>query len=231
MPVARAYFTQLLLGTLYTVLFLCLVLMVAGAAMLLLPSTVLRQWGLNNTGPALQQHRETLYWLATGLMAVTLGWFYSGVSRVIALAKPRWRPTYQTTTVLYMLAMSYGAAVAVVSATRPHYQQCDMYTQRLNGGTRQYRGQQLRIELCGSGVASGLRDPIRLRIFDDQGRWRAVRYFTVQWGGHYPLLLDYAKDHFAYFDASEGEDEDFVKVVPMPPTLADWLSTRIPLLD
>jgi hypothetical protein len=106
-----------------------------------------------------------------------------------------------------------------------------MYTEKLNGGLRHYRGEHFMVELCGTGSDAGRRDHIRLRIFDEKGEARAVRYFTVHWGGPYPQLIDYARDHLAYFDASEGEDEDFVKLVPMPPTLADWISTRIPLLD
>ncbi|MCI1004492.1 hypothetical protein [Herbaspirillum sp. C7C8] len=231
MPVARVYLTQLLLSTLYAGLFLSLAPIAAGVAMLLLPPATLQEWGLHPGRAALQQHREALYWLTAGLMSITLAAFYYGMGRVIVLAKPRWRPAYQTTTLLYMLLMSYGVAIALVTTTRPHYRQCEMYTQKLNGGLREYRGEQFRIELCGSGSDADRRDHIRLRIFDEKGEWRAVRYFTVRWGGPYPLLLDYARDHFAYFDASEGEDEDFVKVVPMPPTLADWLSTRIPLLD
>ncbi len=231
MPVARAYFMQLLLGTLYAALFLCLAALAAGAAVLFLPHATLQQWGWHPGRAALQQHRETLYWVTAGLMSVSLGVFYHGMERVIGLAKPRWRATYQTTTLLYMLVMSYGVAIALVSTTRPHYRQCEMYTQKLNGGLRDYRGEQFRVELCGSGSDANRRDHIRLRIFDEKGEARAVRYFTVHWGGPYPQLIDYARDHLAYFDASEGEDEDFVKVVPMPPTLADWISSRIPLLD
>ncbi|MDR9836150.1 hypothetical protein [Herbaspirillum huttiense] len=231
MPVARAYFLQLFLGTLYAVLFLCLVPMVAGAAMLFIPAAQWQQWGLDQWQETLQEHRETVYWLVALLMAATLVWFYCGMDRVIGKAKPRWRPAYWTTTLIYMLAMTYGVAIALVTHTRPHYQQCQMYTEKLNGGLRHYRGEDFMVELCGAGSDDQRRDQIRLRIFDEQGQWRAVRYFTVQWGGHYPLLIDYARDHLAYFDASEGEDEEFVKVVAMPPTLADWLSTRIPLLD
>jgi hypothetical protein len=231
MPLARAYFTQLLLGTLHAALLLCLLPLAAGATLLLLPHDLLQQWGLHHWRSALQQHRENLYWLAAMLMAGTLAWFYYGMGRVIVLAKPRWRTAYQTTTLLYMLLMSYGVAIALVTATRPHYQKCGMYTEKLNGGLRHYRGEHFMVELCGTGSDAGRRDHIRLRIFDEKGEARAVRYFTVHWGGPYPQLIDYARDHLAYFDASEGEDEDFVKLVPMPPTLADWISTRIPLLD
>lgn len=231
MPVARAYFTQLFLGTLYAALFLCLIPMATGAAMLLLPATQWQPWHPDRWQDSLHAHRETLYWLAALLMTATLAWFCWGMGRVIGQAQPRWQPAYWTTTLLYMLVMSYGVAIAVVTSTRPHYQQCQMYTEKLNGGLRHYRGEDFLVELCGTGSGDKRHDQIRLRIFDEQGQWRAVRYFTVQWGGHYPVLIDYARDHLAYFDASEGEDEEFVKVVAMPPTLADWLSTRIPLLD
>ena len=45
------------------------------------------------------------------------------------------------------------------------------------------------------------------------------------------LAAQHVEEAFGPADACEGEDEEFVKVVAMPPTLADWLSTRIPLLD
>jgi hypothetical protein len=211
MPLARAYFTQLLLGTLHAAL-LAVPAVHAAAPPCCCCQTICRQWGLHQWRSALQQHRENLYWLAAMLMAGTLAWFYYGMGRVIVLAKPRWRAAYQTTTLLYMLVMSYGVAIAVVTATRPHYQQCGCTPKKLNGGLRHYRGEHFMVELCGTGSDAGRRDHIRLRIFDEQGARGTILHRAR--GGPYPHLIDYARDHLAYFDASEGEDEDFVSARP-----------------
>lgn len=83
MPVARAYFTQLFLGTLYAALFLCLIPMATGAAMLFLPAPQWQPWHPDRWQDSLHAHRETLYWLAALLMAATLAWFCWGMGRVI----------------------------------------------------------------------------------------------------------------------------------------------------
>jgi hypothetical protein len=228
MPVARAYFTQLLLGTVYAVLFLSLVPLVLAVAMLVLSYTWLSEWSMAHWKAALHEHREAIYWLMAALLGGTLGLFYHALDRIIALAKPSWQTAYQTTTLLFMLLMSYGLAILLVSALTPNYHQCDMYTRKLNGGEREYRGQQFHIELCGAGSDASRHEQIRLRIFDEHGRWRAVRYFTIRWASDFPLMLEYSSDHFSYFDARK--QDDFARVMPMPPPLDDWLITHIPLL-
>lgn len=106
-----------------------------------------------------------------------------------------------------------------------------MYIEKFNGGLCYYCGEDFMVELCGVGSDDQWCDQICLCIFDEQGQWCVVCYFIVYWGGYYFLFIDYVCDYLVYFDVSEGEDEEFVKVVVMFFMLVDWLSICILLLD
>lgn len=230
MPVAKAYLTQLFIGTIYMVALLGSLMAALITLPLVMPAAIVRQLGVLPWMEQATADPSDLYWALGGILACALCLFYRSMNRVVAPAKAALKLNYQTATLIYMLAMSYALAAVGSSALAPQYRECDIYTQKLNGGLRHYRGQGFRIELCGAGPReSDRQDRIRLRIYDETGELRAVRYFSVQWGRDFPALLEYSRDHLTYFDASD--EQDFTRVLSMPPTLIDWIHTRIPLLD
>ncbi|QDD63093.1 hypothetical protein EJD96_02495 [Herbaspirillum seropedicae] len=230
MPVAKAYLTQLFLSTLYTFALFGSIMAAVLTLPLVVPASLGQQLGVQPWMDQAASEPGDLYCFLGAIVACALGLFYRSMNRVVAPAKAGPRLNYQTATLLYMLAMSYGLAVLAATGLAPQYRDCETYTQKLNGGVRQYRGLSFRVELCGAGPRESDRlDRVRLRIYDESGDLRAVRYFGVQWGRNFPALLEYSRDHLSYFDA--GDEEDFARVIAMPPTLSDWVQTRIPLLD
>ncbi|MFS2112702.1 hypothetical protein ACCC93_00555 [Herbaspirillum frisingense] len=230
MPVTKAYVIQLFIGTLYTLALAGMLIAALVSMPVIISPAMGQQLGVLPWDQNAPSDTTPLYWTLGVVLVCALGLFYRALMRVVAPAKPALKPGYHAVTLLYLLAMAYGLAATVTTAFTPHYRDCGIYSQKLNGGWRQYRGQQLRVELCGAGPAEQTRqDRIRLRIYGERGELRALRHFTVQWGRDFPTLLEYSSDHLSYFDASD--EDDFTRLVAMPPTLGDWIHSRLPLLD
>ena len=111
------------------------------------------------------------------------------------------------------------------------YGDCEEYAQRLNGGEREYQGKKYKVVLCGTGGDSNQdNDRIRMQIFSEGGELVAQRKFIIHWDTpNFEKKMEYHDDHITYFDMSDNND--FEKIVSMPPTFIDRIRARIPLLD
>ena len=115
----------------------------------------------------------------------------------------------------------------LILAFPPTYHSCDYYTEKLNGGVKEFQGKKFKINMCGTGGDDNSNnDEIRLEIFSEQGELLAERYFLADLGGSFDYELEYHPNHIMYFDSTD--DNDFDKTIPMPPTAIDWLRARLP---
>ena len=108
---------------------------------------------------------------------------------------------------------------------------CDYYTEKLNGGLKEYQGQKFMVKLCGEdrhhGWFSDGNDEIWLEVFNEKGDLLAKRTFFIHWDVYFDRKIEYHPDHLSYIDDSS----DKIKKLSMPPTTIDWIRARIPLLD
>lgn len=102
------------------------------------------------------------------------------------------------------------------------------YTQRLNGGVKEFDGKKYLVSICGSGLSDSLlfgdsMESVQLSISNEQGSVLARRHYKVFWGGkpgHEPLRVD--GNQVVYQD-DENQQE---YAVSMPPTILDWILAR-----
>lgn len=103
------------------------------------------------------------------------------------------------------------------------------YTEKLNGGAKEFNGKKFTIQMCGSGVNNKLffgdgMDTVQLTIFDDQGEILVKRKYKVFWDGqpgHEPINI--TKDSIIYHD-DENQEE---KTIKMPPSYIEWIRAKI----
>lgn len=107
------------------------------------------------------------------------------------------------------------------------------YTEKLNGGVKEFQGKKYKINICGSGVNSshifgGSMDKVELTIFDEHGELLAKKHYKVFWDGqpgHAPLTI--GKDSITYQDDEKQKDHTII----MPPSFIDWIQARISLFN
>lgn len=135
----------------------------------------------------------------------------------------------------YLIAVSFAIGVCMalffVITAPVNYDGCDYYTEKLNGGVKEYQGRKFKFHLCGTGGDSMQSDDvIKLQVFDEKGDLVAMRHFVVNWiDSKLERGVEYHPDHITYYD--ESLDYDYKKNISMPPTTLDWIRARIPLLD
>lgn len=125
----------------------------------------------------------------------------------------------------------YACAAIFVPLLPTDYDRCDYYNERLDGGVREFLGKKYTVIMCGTGGDNRQsNDEIRLQVFSEQGELVAQRYFVVNWDESSPNRgIQYFPDHISYVD--ESLEKDFKKTIAMPPTIADWIRARLPLLN
>lgn len=107
------------------------------------------------------------------------------------------------------------------------------YTEKLNGGVKEFGGEKFTINICGSGTDNShffgdSMDKVQLTIINDQGELLAKRHYKVFWDGqpgHEPLAI--GKDSITYQDDEKQADH----TITIPPTFIDWIRARIPLFN
>lgn len=107
------------------------------------------------------------------------------------------------------------------------------YNENLNGGIKEFSGENYLLNICGSGVNQShffgsAYDSVALSITDEQGRLRAKRHYKVFWDGqpgHAPIAI--GKESIIYQD-DESQTEHAIK---MPPGWMEWIRARIPLIN
>lgn len=108
------------------------------------------------------------------------------------------------------------------------------YTDKLNGGIKEFQGKKYAVEICGSGIndrrflGGDLMDAVELTITNEHGELVAKRRYKVFWDGrpgHEPLAIE--ANSITYQDDAEEVDHS----ITMPPTAFEWIRARIPLLN
>lgn len=107
------------------------------------------------------------------------------------------------------------------------------YTEKLNGGVKEFQGKKYKINICGSGVNNShifgnSMDKVELTVLDEHGVLLAKRHYKVFWDGqpgHEPLNI--RKDSITYQDDENQKDYK----ITMPPSLFEWIKARVSLLN
>ena len=132
---------------------------------------------------------------------------------------------------LALLAIVYLFWLLLMRPDPDDYQECEYYTEHLNGGVRTFQGKQYNIVVCGlrGRIDPGnvQHDEIRLMVLSMDGELLAERYYEPILGIDVLLPLEYSDDYLIYND---GEGRGFQTKMPMPPTRLDWLRARMPRL-
>lgn len=97
--------------------------------------------------------------------------------------------------------------------------ECKETTKEFGGGVHRYDGQDYTFTLCDTGYSIVL-----LQIHDANNELWAERSFDVEWAGRISPLK-YTNKSVTYFDNTE--EEDFEKVISMPPNRWEWLKVRV----
>jgi len=91
---------------------------------------------------------------------------------------------------------------------------------------KEFKGEIFDIEICRAYIYSHSEDQAtRIRVFDQQGRLRAVRNFVFEQISFISVPVEYQKNRLAYYIG------DTYHYLNMPPTALDRLRIRIPLSD
>ena len=104
------------------------------------------------------------------------------------------------------------------------------YSDKLNGGVKEFDGKKFTIQICGSGANNShffgdSMDAVVLTVTNEQGEVLARRHYKVFWEGkpgHEPLTIE--KNSITYQDDEEQADH----TIAMPPTTIDWIRARLP---
>jgi len=135
---------------------------------------------------------------------------------------------------LVLLAIPYLFWLLLIRPSPDEYRLCELYTDKMNGGIRTFKGKQYNIVLCGlngimdpSNFRRGRDDEVRLMVLSMDGELLAERYYEPILGQRRNLLLEYGDSYLIYND---GEGRGFQTKMPMPPTRLDWLRARMPRL-
>ena len=133
---------------------------------------------------------------------------------------------------MVFLIVLYSAVFVFVNFVRPlNYIECGMYTKEMNGGIKEFSGNQYRVELCGirGRIDPGnvRNDEIRLRVFLMNGELLAERYYEPLVGLHYGKQLDYGNDYLSY-NYNDGWGHELSLRMPMPPGRWEWIRARLP---
>lgn len=108
------------------------------------------------------------------------------------------------------------------------------YTDKLNGGIKEFQGKKYAAKICGSGIndrrffGGDLMDAVELSITNEHGELVAKRHYKVFWDGvpgHEPLNI--SPNSITYQDDAKQIDHS----ISMPPTAFEWIRARIPLLN
>ncbi|MDF3114600.1 hypothetical protein KPA94_14225 [Burkholderia semiarida] len=129
-----------------------------------------------------------------------------------------------------LIAISAVLVLAIPSLMlRESYGGCENYTQAFNGGTKEFSGEQYKIELCGAPRSLGDGDEIRLRVIGSAGNVLAERYFAVRTiNDAVPRELEYGDDTIFYYDQSKSSP---LRFIAMPPSRMDRLTAQMPFLQ
>ena len=130
----------------------------------------------------------------------------------------------------HVIAIALVLVLAIPAlALRKPYEDCESYTQDLNGGTKEFGGKKYKIELCRVPRSFADGDEIRLRVMGPAGDVLAERYFAVRTlNDAEPTELRYSDDNIFYYDQSKSSP---LRFIAMPPSRTDWWTARIPLLQ
>lgn len=73
----------------------------------------------------------------------------------------------------------YAITILLYYLSPPRYGLCEIYTEKMNGGTHKFKGREYKIILCGldGSFESGIRDEVRLQVFSEGNELLAERYF------------------------------------------------------
>ncbi|WP_334070690.1 hypothetical protein [Burkholderia ambifaria] len=120
--------------------------------------------------------------------------------------------------------MLYLGAGLTFHFNRPHYGNCDFYTKKLNGGSKDINDTTYFIKLCGADIKNGTE--IKLHVLDVSGELLAQRYFSYYVNSATERDLVVTLDSIIYYDHSK---DDVMRSVSIPPTTWDWVRARLPL--
>jgi len=139
--------------------------------------------------------------------------------------------------ILFIVALIISIALVVLDFISQLNNDTDCqkynYTEKLNGGVKEFQSNKFTINLCGSGANSShifgdSMDKVELTILNDKGELLAKRRYNVFWDGqlgHAPLSI--GSDRISYQDDDDQKDYTIV----MPPNWFEWIRARIALLN
>ena len=133
-----------------------------------------------------------------------------------------------------IVLLMVGAALLFLRGNHD-YTDCQRYnySDKLNGGVKEFDGKKFTIKICGSGPGNShlfgnSMDAVVLTITSEQGEVLARRRYKVFWEGqpgHEPLII--GKNSITYQDDAEQADH----TIAMPPTTIDWIRARLPFFN
>ncbi|MDR1063991.1 MAG: hypothetical protein LBL48_08720 [Azoarcus sp.] len=140
-------------------------------------------------------------------------------SRKEIISEAIWRAVF----VLSVISLSYLALISQYYDNRigPHYKCRDI--------PKEFQEKAFTIQVCEGPIIyeDRVNRPVRLSVFDEQNRLRAVRYFVSLY--HHlsdDAPIEYQEDRLMYYDSNSQD-----KYIAIPPTTLDWLRARIPFTD
>lgn len=223
------YVARLLLGTASTLVFLIAVPIVVFAFLLALPGPLTDPigallWRVDN-----DLKFSLIRKIFFPLLVIAITFFFWRMEKFSMRQDATKRRYYRRFSLIYLLVLFYCLSILITNISSPIYKKCDAYTQKLNGGLRQFDDKTYRIQICGSGPNdSGNHDHIRLQVFNSADSLQAIRYFRIDWDFSLDNSLKYDADGIQYLDFSSDELDQRLY---MPPSVLDWVRARIPLLD
>ena len=131
------------------------------------------------------------------------------------------------TRVIRLIGLAIGAYLViglVVYLNRPNYDRCDVVTEKLNGGEKNFHGKTYSVKLCSADIKNGTE--IKLQIFNNAGELLARRYFSYYVNSATERDLHDGMDSIIYYDSSK---EAPMQSISIPPTKWDWIRARLPL--
>jgi hypothetical protein len=107
----------------------------------------------------------------------------------------------------------------------PDFYDCNRYTEKLNGGVKEFGGRKYTISMCGDGPIGLEGHDILLKVFSENGHLLAMRNFIAVFDSSPVTELKYEPNRITYYDAYDNGVE---QQISMPPTALDWIIARLP---
>lgn len=227
MPTTRTYVLKLLLGIFLVTIFLVVTPIILGLIVLALPPSLAVYAAPFFMRPSEEFVTHFFYALLGVLLLTATLLFYRMLNRATPAENPAHIVWYRAFSLLATIFMAYGFSIIIATAFGPSYGNCEAVGEKLKGGVHEFFGKKYRIQLCGTDPDDSHYVNVRLRVFNEDNRLLASRYFKANWDFQYPHGLEYENDRIRYFDV---DDQDYEKTLVMPPSWGDRVRTAIPLL-